>query len=110
MNKTTKFAYPSAFGKVYPNCTFETASYANNGNNALQIYDEEGEMLITCSVNPSKKLDKNHICIKDYSENEGMVNFLSKMGIIGKWVEDIPSGWVVLPVYELTESGLELFK
>lgn len=94
-------------GKEWDNAYFMPTEYTN-GNRALVVNDDDGR-LYTCSVNPGKEIPNDCIAIKDYSENVGMVNALSEMGIIGEWVEDIPSGWVVIPVFRLTEKGLALY-
>lgn len=94
---------------TFPNCYFVPSRYSSNNNLALKIESDDGSICV-CTVNPNKKLSDDVICIKDYSENEGMVDFLKNMGIISNKVESIPSGWVELYVYELTEYGKELFK
>ena len=95
-------------------CNFKTARYLN-GNLALQIVgakgsELEGEPICTASVNPGIEIPPAQIAVKNWSENDGMDDFLSKTGIIGELVGKIPSGFVTIPVYALTESGLELFK
>ena len=71
--------------------------------------EEEGPICV-CTVNPGERVDDGRIAIKDYSENEGMADTLLEMGIIkGKPLYTIPSGWVQIPVYELTDKGLSLW-
>jgi hypothetical protein len=103
------FELKLAFG-TYPNCYFVPSRYRSNNNLALQIQSEDEGPICVCTVNPNEKLSDDVICIKDYSENEGMAEFLKNMGIIGDRVKVIPSGWVELYVYELTEHGKEIFK
>jgi hypothetical protein len=109
MTTKTTFTYKSRY-ESYPNCTFKTDKY-HNGNLALQIVDDEG-LIATCTVNGRAVFTNGDIIgIKDYSENEGMVDFLKSIGII----EDRPtykeiSGFVTIPYFKLTESGKELFK
>jgi hypothetical protein len=108
MNKTfeLKLAY-----YTFPNCYFVPSRYSSNNNLALKIESEDKGLICVCTVNPDEKLSDDVICIKNYSENEGMVEFLKNMGIIGDMVKVIPSGWVELyDVYELTEHGKEIFK
>lgn len=91
-------------------CVLETAHY-NNGNNALQLIDaENGELILTASINPSVALPSNVLAVKDYSANEGIAQCLIDNGIIGKKTKVIPSGWVEIGVYELTEKGQKLFE
>lgn len=92
---------------------FNAARY-RNGNLALQIVavkggDYEGEPLCTVTVNPGFEIPDTQIAVKNWSENEGIDDLLTSLGVIGELVETIPSGFVSIPVFELTESGRELF-
>lgn len=107
MTAKTTFTFKGKYTS-YPNCRFVPNRY-HNGNLALQIFDDEG-LIATCTVNGRAETEGSIIAIKDYSENEGMVDFLKSIGII----EDTPhyieySGFVTIPYYDLTESGKELF-
>ena len=93
----------------YPNCEFVAGKYGN-GNLALQVVSRDEGPIVTCSVNPGQVVTHDAIAIKDYSENEGMADTLREMGIIGRELYRIPSGWVTIPVCELTEKGREIFK
>jgi len=109
-NKFDKFTFMTSFGTQYPNCRYTTGRYAN-GNLALQIENKDGPVC-TCSVNPpGTALGDGEIAIKDWSENSGMGNWLKLHGVIVR--EDalrrIPSGYVDIPVYRLTEAGKKLF-
>lgn len=91
-------------------CNLVPARYNDNGNLALQVMGEDGIPYCIASVNPGVALPDEVIAVKDYSENKGMVDFLKGEGILGELYTIIPSGWVDIPVYYLTESGKELFK
>ena len=91
----------------YDNCRFIPGLY-ENGNLALCVFDEEG-LVFTCTVNPGFRLPDTAIAVKDYSENEGMVDALTEQGIIGRELRRVPSGFVTIPVHELTAKGRELF-
>ncbi len=92
----------------YPDCEFVTGYYPN-GNLALEVAIKDEGPLCTCTVNPGHTIGHNAIAVKNYSENEGMVDTLTEMGIIGRRLYLIRSGWVEIPVHELTEEGLALF-
>lgn len=111
---TTKdtFEY-DCFGEKYT-CQFAIGEYGN-GNLALEIIgaegtDYEGEPIVRVTVNPDQIVPEDCIAIKDYSENRGMVDFCREIGIIADRVTTIQSGWVQIPVYKLSDSGLEIFK
>jgi len=94
---------------TYENCQWNACKYGN-GNLALQVVSEEEGPICVCTVNPGERVHNGCIAIKDFSENEGMVDTLLEMGIIqGKPLYTIPSGWVKIPVYELTDKGLALW-
>ena len=95
-------------GTSFSSCSFRATRYQTNGNLALQIVDAEG-LVATCSVNPGVDVDNDHLCVKDYSENTGMLKFLIDKGVVEKPEYGIPSGWVTLFVCPLTESGKELW-
>lgn len=93
----------------YPNCEFVAARYCN-GNLALQVISSDEGPITTCTVNPGFAIEDNAIAIKNYSENDGMADTLNEMGIIGRELYRVQSGFVEIPIYELTEKGLEIFK
>lgn len=95
----------------YENCSFRASRYSDNGNLALIVESPEEGTIMTVSVNPGLKLGDDVLAVKNYSENEGIDDTLRELGIIhGEPVSVIPSGWVDIPVYKLTEKGRELFK
>lgn len=89
------------------NCLAEFGRYRNNNRISIQLIEEKtGEPIATASVNlPSiNGIMDNHIAIKDYSENEGMVEALKKAGIIGKSVAFVEQSHVTIGVYELLKT------
>ena len=103
-----KFTYKSKYG-TYQNCVFVKGKY-ENGNLALQIISNEEGPITTVTINPGQKIPSSYIAIKNYSENEGMVEFLQSLGIIGtNIICIIPSGYVEIPVFEFNEIILEKY-
>lgn len=83
-------------------------SYGNNGNTAIQLVNKDDELYTVATVNLEKE-DKDIVGIKDYSENEGMVDALVEAGVIEKhFVKMEPSGFIVIPYFPLTEKAKEL--
>lgn len=90
-------------------CRLRVEHY-HNGNNALQFIDiDAGEPYLTASVNPSVPLPPDTLAVKNWSENNGVDDCLLCLGIIGDCVGKIPSGFVTIPVYKLTDKGKQLF-
>lgn len=97
-------------------CMLEFGEY-ENGRTAIQLIDfEDGSLVADATVNiPEYNLPKGHVIIKDYSENEGMLDALMKANVVGKPVAYAESGFIKAPVVKLlvdpkdydvvTESG-----
>lgn len=67
---------------------------------ALWLIDaDDGEPVSTCTVNTDD--DPSLVLIKDYSENEGMLNFLIKQGIVKDTGKRITSGYAEIAVVTL---------
>ena len=112
MKPTDQIEYEGCSGTTYF-CNFVPGFYGN-GNLALELVGAtgtpyEGEPIVRVTVNPGYPIPDGRIAIKDYSENKGMVDFCKKAGIIGREISVISMNFVTIPVYELTESGKEIF-
>ncbi len=71
-----------------------------NGRTALQLIDaEDGELVATATVNlPHIQIAPDEVIIKDYSENDGLLNVLVKAGIVEDTGRKVKSGYVDIPV------------
>ena len=76
----------------------------SNGNVAIQAIAEDGETIAILSVNTGDKVDKEHVAIKDYSENSGALESLKSAGIIGEPEYFLRSGFVTIPVCKLLKD------
>lgn len=82
--------------------------YANNGNVAMQLVDvRDGMPVATATVNPDMKLDKDIVCIKNYSENGGMLEALMNAGIVTEPLYMTRMGFVDVPVCKLLVPALQ---
>jgi hypothetical protein len=71
------------------------------GNPAIELYDlEDGFPFAKSTVN-IPGLEKDEVAVKDYSENEGMLDFLVDNGIVHPPHRSESSGYVTLPVCKL---------
>jgi hypothetical protein len=79
-----------------------------NGRTHLTLLDvEDGCPVAIATVNiPEEDLAPNEIIVKNYSENEGMLTFLQKNGIVGSVKRFVSQGYVSCPVVELSETFL----
>lgn len=88
-------------------CDLLRSVYVDNGRVALCLVAGEkdecpGEPVATCTVNiPDASLAENEVIIKDYSENEGMAEFLVKEGVVELTDRCVGSGYVTMPIAKL---------
>lgn len=77
-----------------------------NGRRALEIIDsEDGCPVMVATVNiPEVPLAENEVIIKNYSENEGVLEFLQENGIVGPVKRQVGTGFVSCPVVDVHES------
>lgn len=89
-------------------CTVEFSKYREIDNTAICLYTEDGELMTIATVN-IRPLDSNLVAIKNYSENEGIEEVLIKNGFINSEpIHYIESGYVNVPIYELTEKSINI--
>jgi hypothetical protein len=75
-------------------CNVLLKQYSNN-RTAITLEDADGEPIATATVNlPDEPLEKDEVFIKNWSENEGMLDVLITAGIIGPVIEEVPTGFV----------------
>ena len=75
----------------------------NNGRPALELLEEDLEYGLTpyatATVNlPDVLLQPNEVLIKDYAENEGILQFLVENNIVTPTQNGVQSGYVWIPV------------
>ena len=70
-------------GETYP-VTINTNLFYENGRRAIRlIHADDGDVVATATVNlPDKPLGDDEVLIKTWSENEGMLEFLTKNEIV----------------------------
>lgn len=85
--------------------TLDLAKFAYNNNvPALLLYDDEGELYMTVSVNlpeHATKLKPNQTFIKNWSENQGILEALQEQNIIGPVLFSVPTGFVEAQAVEI---------
>ncbi len=75
----------------------------DKGRPSLQLIDaEDGSPIATATVNlPDVPLGRNQVAIKDWSENEGMLDALVAAGVVKPTDQTVRSGFVEVPICEL---------
>lgn len=83
------------------NCVLDFGLY-RNGQTSIQLYDTEiNEPVATATSCLDLKINSDEVIIKNYSENEGILEELIKSGIVSEPVELINSGYAVFNVCKL---------
>jgi len=63
------------------------------------------EPIAVATVNlPNIPMKDNEIAIKDYSENETMLDVLISAGVVSKPIREVQTGYVTIPICELLIS------
>lgn len=75
--------------------------YMSNNNTCLSLYDKHDELVAVCSLNTDLKLPKNEMGIKNYSENEGMLDWLVENGIVELPYDFMQSGFITIPICKI---------
>ena len=84
------------------NCTLRVDQYSN-GRPCLRLFDRKNHSPVAvATVNiPDADVPDGCVTVKDYSENEGMLDALIAADIVGQPVGEISSGFVRTPVCPL---------
>lgn len=85
-------------------CSVQAAEYVNGGL-AIQLHTEDGERMLTASVfieGRSDKLLPFQFYSKDWSENEGVVEWLKQSGIATGTGRYVQTGFCEAELLELT--------
>jgi len=81
-------------------CRIERAFYGSTGRIALPLYDiADGSPVAVATLHmPELMLAADEVVIKDYSENEGLLDTLVAAGVVSTPLREVPSGFVTLYV------------
>ena len=77
--------------------------YRSTNRTCIELREAQNhEPILVASVNlEDAPLEPGEMLIKDYSENEGVLDFLVSNGIVGRPKRWFSSGWVTVPVVDL---------
>lgn len=94
------FAYNSPFGERY--LLFVRTETYKDGLIRIQLYDsKDGSPYATATSRVGEKLEQGEVAIKDWSENEGILEFLVQNKIVKGPHRFVESGHVKVPICEL---------
>jgi hypothetical protein len=96
----TLFSYISPFGERY--LLFIRTETYKDGKIRIQLYDSvDGTPYATATAVIDGKLEQGEVAIKDWSENEGILEFLIQNKIVKEPHRFVESGYVKVPICEL---------
>ena len=78
-----------------------------NGQTSIQLVDQDGMPFMTASVAHDVNITDDCVIIKNYSENEGILQALIEAGIIEKPFCEIPTGFVTLYVAVMITDDID---
>jgi hypothetical protein len=77
----------------------------------ITLYEEEtGEPFMTATVVIDRFVPIDRAIIKDYSENEGILQALIKAGIVTHVIEHIPCNFVTVQLVQLSEQFVQEYE
>ena len=80
-------------------CKLTWTKYVNNGNVAIAASDtEDGSPVGVLTVNTYEELPEDVVAVKDYSENEGVLQSLIDNGVVDEPEDWIQTGFIKVPV------------
>jgi len=85
------------------NCILDFGNYRVNDRTAIELVDKvTHEPVATATVNiPEEDIEDDEVIIKDYSENEGMLDALMQAGVVSEPLRMVETGFVEVPVCKL---------
>lgn len=81
--------------------TIWKGNYAENNRVALELVANDGEPFMTATVNTSESIPDGHVTIKNYSENESLLEVLIENRIVERPAFKIAIGYVRIDVCKL---------
>ena len=85
--------------------------FYGNGNKAVQFMDaDDGSHVLVATTNLGTVNPPDLITVKNYSENEGVLEFLLNIGFVDGVDHYEQAGFVKVPVCHLSAEGQKFFE
>lgn len=80
-------------------CEVKKLNYTNGRVALLLVDTKDGSLITTATINvPEKELKPHEVIIKNYSENEGILDVLIENNIVEVTGEWVMTGYVACPI------------
>ncbi len=112
-NEKARTLEPFEFrGKFKPYFVIAVPGRYANGRKAIRLLDsDDGSLVAVATVNvPDVELGDDEVLIKNYSENEGVLDSLVDAGLIDEAYGLAKTGFVVAHRCKLTAKGLAIWE
>ena len=76
-------------------------NYAENNRVALELIAGDGEPFMIATVNTNESIPDGHVTIKNYAENEGLLQVLIDNRIVERPAFKVATGYVQIDVCKL---------
>ena len=95
-------------------CYFFTEHYMENDGLFIGIVrdngdDEDIDFVADVTVNIGVKLPCDCIAVKNYNENEGILEAMKALGLVTEILAYLPSGYVSIPICRYDKSVLQKY-
>jgi UDP-N-acetylglucosamine enolpyruvyl transferase len=85
-------------------CELRIGKY-HNGNTSIELVNVvTDEVVVVATLNLDEVLPEGQIYIKNYSENEGVLDVLQQHNVIGESIRVVSSGYVEIPICPLLQK------
>lgn len=83
-------------------CFIEMGTYPN-GRKAIELVNaKNGEAVLVATINvPEVEINGDEVIIKNYTENEGVLDALIKSKVISNPIRTIQTGYITAPICKL---------
>jgi hypothetical protein len=82
------------------------ANYSDGMRTALILMTKQHEVAMIATVNvPEEHIEEDEVIIKNYSENEGILDVLIDAGIISKPLRSVEVGYALVHICKLLIEG-----
>jgi hypothetical protein len=96
----TMFQFKSAYSEEVDTLYIQRKRY-HSGNVCLNLIDAKDHFPYMCATVNVEGLSEDEVAIKNYSENEGILDTLVTEGVIKPPHRHIKSGFVIIPICKL---------
>lgn len=86
---------------TYANCSFYTSTYDANGERYIGVVADLGDgpkPVMDITVNLGARTPEDCIAVKNYSENDGVLAEMQRIGLVTEVVDWVKSGFVKIPI------------